>query len=382
MTCSFPNSPTTWPEAGYKLLKSCASLPKLTNIERNVFFDAASLRQNDRYFDRRLDVVVTLTKRGRDVEACESSIVPFLLTSLESCFKASDDISKLSRKSSGKRNGAKPSQEIDNLIHIFQYTNDICRFNAKIFTDDYLDLLLRRVVTICQSTTQESDVENGIKLFDIIITYVHVPRKTLRPCLEVLCAIHKQIPSLQGQAWGTLSNLFKSHVGQAAISSLLHTLLDGPAGMNQDAASRKSKQFSLYRGSIQVLQVLLFENGRNELPKVPMSLLFPALKASIKEPHQSQEDIVISLINTVLAQDSLRDLLLADTDLRDLLDIIQTSAEREDDRLRAKLPGATNGSNAANTELKSTSLSREISPLNHRTCSTAVIFPSTHVPRC
>ncbi len=366
-------------EAGYKLLKSCASLPKLTNIERNVFFDAASLRQNDRYFDRRLDVVVTLTKRGRDVEACEASIIPFLLASLDTCFKASDVISKQSRKTHSKRNGAKASHEIENLIHIFQYTNDICRFNAKVFTDDYLDLLLRRIVTICQSTTQESDVENCIKLFDTIITYIHVPRKTLRPCLEVLCAIHKQIPSLQEQAWSTLSNLFRSHVGQAAISSLLHTLLDGPDGMNQDVATRKSKQFSLYRGTIQVLQVLLFEDGRNELPRVPMSLLFPALKASIKEPHQSQEDIVITLINTVLAQDSMRDMLLADSDLSDLLDIIRTCAERDDDRLRAKVQGATNGLNATNAEAKAETLSRETSPLSHGTCCTPMMFPNTYI---
>ena len=346
-------------EAGYKLLKSCASLPKLTSIERNVFFDAASLRTNDRYFSRRLDVVVTLTKRGRDVEACEALIAPFILTSLDTCFKASDDVSKLSRKSSGKRSGARPSPETENLAHMFQFAIDICRFNAKIFTDDYLDLLLRRAVTICQSTTQECDMDNCIKLFDTIITYVHVPVKSLRPCLEVLCAIHKQILSLQQQAWATLSNLFKSHVGQAAISSLLHTLLDGPTTVNQEASTRKSKQFSLYRGTIQILQVLLTEDGRNDLPKVPMSLLLPALKASIKEAHQNQEEIVLSLIDSVLTQQSTRDLLLAETDLSDLVDIIHTCAERNEDRRRAKLRGASEGLSVANKRPTKASPTRE-----------------------
>ncbi|KAH7371993.1 hypothetical protein BKA66DRAFT_443779 [Pyrenochaeta sp. MPI-SDFR-AT-0127] len=331
-----PEQPDEVAEAGYKLLKSSVSLPKLTIIERNVFFDAASLRKNDRFFDKRLDVVVTLTKGGRDIEACESSIVPFILTSLDICFKASSDASKAHRKSNGKRSVVHPSHETENMAQMIQYAIDVCKFNAKIFTDDDLDLLLRRVVNICQSTTQASDMADCIKLFDTVITYVHVPMKTLQSCLEVLCAIHKLVPSLQAESWNTLCNLFKSHVGQAAISLLLHILLDGPTQTNLDTPEQKSRQLKLYRGTIQVLQLLLFEEGRNELPKVPMSLLFPALKASLHEPHHTQEEMVISLINAVLAQESMRDLLLAEIDLSDLLDIIRTCAERDDDRLRAK----------------------------------------------
>ncbi|KAJ4369610.1 Tuberous sclerosis 2-like protein [Neocucurbitaria cava] len=337
-------------DAGYKLLKSCASLSDLSTIERNVFFDAASLRKSDSSFHKRLDIVAELTRGGRDIEACESSIVPFLLTSLDTCFQASRDASNVNRKTHSKRSIDKPLQETENLALMFQYVTDICKFNAKIFTDDDLDLLLRRAVFICQNTTQESDIKNCIKLFDTIITFVHVPKQSLRPCLEVLCAIHKQMFSLQQQTWNTLSNLFKSHVGQAAISCLLHALLDTPEQESLHESSRKSKQHNLYRGTIQVLQLLLFEDGRNELPKVPMSLLFPALKASIKEPHHTQEEIVISLIDTVLAQDSMRDLLLAETDLSDLLDIIRICAERDDNRLRAKGTKTADSSNAVKTE--------------------------------
>ncbi|OAL55193.1 hypothetical protein IQ07DRAFT_675551 [Pyrenochaeta sp. DS3sAY3a] len=328
-------------QVGYQLLKGCVSLPKLSTIERNIFFDAASLRKNDRFFDKRLDIVATLTKGGRDIEACEAAIIPFLLTSLDTCFKACGNASKVNRKANGKRSVASPLQETENLANIFQYTVDICKFNGKAFTNDDLDQLLRHTVSICEHTTQESDMANCIKLFDTIITFVHIPAQSLRPCLDVLCAIHKQIAALQEQTWSTLGNLFRSHVGQAAISSLLHTLLDGPTRDNTEESSRKSRKFSLYRGTILVLQRLLFEDGRNELPKVPMSLLFLALKASVKEPHHTQEEIVVELINTVLEQQSMRDLLFAESDLSDLLDIIRTCAERDDDRLRAKLNGMT-----------------------------------------
>lgn len=331
-----PEQPDEVAEAGYKLLQSCASMNKLTTIERNVFFDAASLRKNDRYFGKRLQVVAALTKGGRDIEACESSIVPFIITSLDACFKASLESSNTNRKANGKRNVDKPTQENLNLARLFEFANDVCKFNARILTDDDLETLLRQAMAICQETTQASDMENAIRLFDTIITYLHVPKGVLKLCVEVLCAIHRQIAPLQEQTWNTLSNLFKSHVGGAAISSLLHTLLEGP--------TRKERQHSMFRGTLQVIQALLVEDGRSGLPKVPMSLLFPALKASIKEPHQSHEEFVINLIDVILSKDNLRELLLNETDLGDLIEVIATCAERNDNRHRAKGIGTTGSS--------------------------------------
>jgi hypothetical protein len=90
---------------------------------------------------------------------------------------------------------------------------------------------------------------------------------------------------------------------------------------------------------MQVLQKLVIEDGQSELPKVPMSLIFPALKASIKEPHATQEEFVINLIDSILSQDTMRHDLLAEVDLTDMLEIIRICAERDDDRLRAQMTG-------------------------------------------
>jgi hypothetical protein len=149
--------------------------------------------------------------------------------------------------------------------------------------------------------------------------------------LEVLCSIHRQLADLQEQTWNTLSNLFKSHFGQAAVSALLHTLLDG--------SNRATHQYSYYRGAIQVLQLLLLEDGRAGLPKVPMSVLIPALKASIKDEHATQEAFVLSLIAAVLAEERIRLILLRETNWRDLLDIIRICSGRDDIREAAKSAG-------------------------------------------
>ncbi|KAF9701970.1 hypothetical protein EKO04_000185 [Ascochyta lentis] len=326
-------------EAGYKLLKSISLDPKLTPVERTIIFDAAAYRRTTRCFQWRLDIVSTLTNGGKNIAACESAIVPFILNALDACFRASRDAFNSNRKASGKRSLDNPLPETENLGRIFQYATDVCKFNARILTDNNLEQILERAMHICQNTTQQVDMENCIKLFDTIITYVHVPTNALKPSLEVLCAIHRQILGLQDQTWNTLSNLFKSHIGQAAIMSLLHTLRDGP--------SIKNRQSSLYRGTMQVLQLLVLKDGQGELPKVPMSLIFSALKASIKEPHATQEEFVIDLVDSILAQDTMTDALLAEADLTDMLDIVRVCAERDEDRFRARMAGSAEIPNAS-----------------------------------
>lgn len=321
-----PEQPDDVAEAGYKLLQSCVALPKLAALERNVFFDAASLRKHDGSFDRRLDIIATLTKGGRDIEACESSLPHFILTSFDLCFKHSIDAYRAHRKAGGgKKRADQHLQELANMERLFHYTVDVCKFNSKVFSEDDLRLLLNKVIVVCQETTQAADIVNSIKLFDTVITYVHIPKASLRPCLEILCAIHRQLPDMQEHTWSTLSNLFKSHVGHAAIHALLRTLIDGPI--------RKSRESSAYRGTIQVLEHLLVDHGRNGLPPVPMSLLLPALEASIKKPHKSQEETVVDLIYAILAEDRLKQLLLAEANWIHVLDIISTCAERDDERV-------------------------------------------------
>ncbi|KAF2791349.1 tuberin [Melanomma pulvis-pyrius CBS 109.77] len=319
-----PEQPDEAAAAGYKLLKGCVSLPDLTPVERNVFFSAASLRKADSSFHLRLDIVSTLTDGGKNIEACESSLATFVLSSLDVRFKESRHAYKAARKANPKKKIDLPTKEGEDLARLFHYTTEISRFNSKIFSEDDLEQLLIKTMAICQETEQHSDIQNAIKLFDVVVTYIYVPSQILKPFLEVLCIIHRQLGNLQEQAWSTLSNLFKSHVGQAAVSALLDTLHHGPY--------RKSRQFPVYRGVIQILQRLLLEDGRNGLPAVSVSLLLPALKSSIHGEHESQEEFVVDLVHTILAEERMRELLRNETDWNVLIDIIYICVGRDDSR--------------------------------------------------
>ncbi|KAF2826546.1 hypothetical protein CC86DRAFT_446228 [Ophiobolus disseminans] len=369
-----PEQPDDVAEVGYKLLESCVSWPKLSAIERSIFFDAASLRKSDGCFGQRLQIVNVLTKRGRDIEACESSIVPFIISSLDASYKANCEAGA-NQKGSDKRKADKPTQEADNFARLMQYAIDICKFNAKTLTDDDLELLLGRAVTICQETRNISDVEHCIKLFDTAITYVHVPQHAIRPCVEVLCTVHGLISAtdaVRSQAWATLRNMFHSHVGGVAVVALLQTLLQGPLHVT-------ARPHNILRGTYKVLQVLLLDDGHSGLPSVPISLLCPAVKASIKASYPAQDDLVTGLLDTVLSQQSLRDRLLGETDIDDLLDIICTCAGRNDDR-RASIKVSGNALSNAVKILDDKSVSTQNPELliNRSVASAPQVSFSTH----
>ncbi|ORY03576.1 hypothetical protein BCR34DRAFT_605193 [Clohesyomyces aquaticus] len=327
-------------QAGFTLLKSCTALDHLTPLERNVFFKAAALR-DDEHFDLRLQVMVSLTQDGRNIEAFEPLLASFVLAALEPCFKQSREARKSHaktsvdqlaqegqpRKSQGKTSVDPLGQDSKTIARMFQYAINVTKFNSKIFCEDDLEVLLASVMRICEKTDQRRDIEYSIKLFDTIITYVYVPPSSLQPCLEVLCAVHR-LKGLKDQTWNTLSNLFKSHVGQAAVSALLRTLRKGPL--------QESFRDNKLRGSIDILEKLLLEDGQNGLPQVPVSLLVPALKSSILLENQGQEEYVLGLVEKILAEEKLRSLLLSEADWTDLIHIIRICAEREDRRKAPK----------------------------------------------
>lgn len=307
-------------QAGYALLKSCVQLPDLTPVERSVFFKAISRSQNCKDFDLRFEVLHELTNGGRNVEAFESYVAPLITTSLDSCFKAVREARKAKKQ---KRSGPTLKEDGD-LAQLFQYTIDITRFNSKVFKEEDVELLLKQVMGICKETTQEADIEQSIRIFDALITYTHIPTRSLKPCLEVLCDVHRQLSSLKEPTWSSLSNLFRSHVGQSSISALLSILFDNPS------APGRSK--NIPRGAVHVLQQLVLQDGCEGLPKVPISLLLPALKVSLAVDHRKHETDVIRFIATILEERKLTRLLLEEDDWSDLVAILDKCAQRSEAR--------------------------------------------------
>jgi hypothetical protein len=105
------------------------------------------------------------------------------------------------------------------------------------------------------------------------------------------------------------------------VSALLEILRDDP-----NPAGRRR---NIPRGVVHVLQRLLLFNGAENLPTVPISLLLPALKASLAVDYVKHDADVIGLIVLILSDRKLTELLLKEDDWSDLVSILDTCAHRD-----------------------------------------------------
>ncbi|KAF2491678.1 hypothetical protein BU16DRAFT_125532 [Lophium mytilinum] len=305
-------------EAAYSLLTSCVELPDLSPMERHIFFKAISSGRSPKNCDLRLQAMLELTIGGRNVEAFEPLVAPFVTKSLDTCFK----LAREARRTRKQKRAGPTLKEDETLSRMFQYIVDITKFNSKVFKEEDVDLLLTQTMAICKETTQESDIDQAIRIFDTLITYTHIPVQSLKPCLEVLCDVHRQLTNLQDPTWSSLSNLFKSHVGQASVTALL--------GILRDAPNPLGRRRNIPRGVVHVLQKLLLYNGADSLPKVPVSLLLSSLKVSLAVNYPKHDADVVGLIATIVTDTTLTQLLLKETDWSDLVSIVDTCAHREE----------------------------------------------------
>ncbi len=304
--------------AGYRLLAACVRQPALTSLERSTFFEAISDPENEEDFDVRFDILADLTNNGKNAEAIERDIGSFLAKSLESCFENVVRARKRERNS-GSKPDAKLKEELT-LTRLFSYIVDFTKFNSKILTEDDVTDLLEQVLSICKRTTSEADIERAIRTIDALLTYTYVPEAALRSSIEVLCDVFRQLKGLKQRTWSTLSNLFGSHLGQLAVSELLNIVRE-----DHDHA-----HLNIVRGAVHVLQRLVILNGAEGLPRVAMSLVFPALLESLNMDHKKLEADVLQFVVAVLADGNLTRSLLEEDDWSYLSELLIRYSQSSD----------------------------------------------------
>ncbi|KAF2755114.1 hypothetical protein EJ05DRAFT_513429 [Pseudovirgaria hyperparasitica] len=300
--------------AGYTLLQSCVKVSELSPLERSIFFKAIARNRTKSDFDLRIQSLVDLTHGGRNVESFEGSVAQFLGTSLTDCFARDKDTRRENRKrKDGPLTNAdnRPDDELDRM---FQFVIDVVRFNSKIFREQDIALLLHQIVKICRKTARSQDVEKSVTLFDMLVTYTQIPAESLRPCLELFCDVYRQLKDVQDLTWRALSNLLKSHAGPSAVTALLQIL--------RDIRIAQGAQKNVSRGAIRVVQRLLIADGSDGLPKLYLSDVFPALKASLIVEHRRLESDILELVSFILTDQFLTSQLLKEDDWSDLVEVL------------------------------------------------------------
>lgn len=304
-----PGSSEESSRAGYTLLATCCTLPDIAPSERDAFFWAISTEDDQRSVDLRIQALRALTAEGRNVETMEVTVAPLIIRALDEAFETA---SKARRKRRSNKSDS-PLIEDSNFDSIFQFITNLTKFNSKVYQDTDIERLIDVVVVICGKTGKESDLEQSIGIFDVLITYTHIPHQSLKPCIEVLGNVYCQLASLQDQTWRALREMFRSHIGQSSVAALLEILHENP--------THPVPKKEVIRGAVKVLQRLVELDGNDDLPTVSLSLVLPALKAALAVDSLRLPADVMQLVHNVLTDTLLTKTLLAEDDWTDLCEI-------------------------------------------------------------
>ena len=286
----------------YSLLASCVRQTGLSPTERNLFFRTIASHVDDQNFSNNLEILILLTRNGKNVQAVDTMLGAFLITLLKKSFHIIN-ISRNSRrkgKTSNFQGHFNGNKEEDILWPMLLYVNNIIRFNSKIFKEEDTNSLFTELLLICEKTTSEAIMQNAILTIESIITYAYIPKQILASCLRVLCDVYRQVQNLRESTWATLNKIFGSHFGQLAVSELLDTLRHA----NEDI------DINVLCGELHVLQRIVIDNGLNGLPLVPIKILLPSLANVTTIEHERIDVDILDFVFAILEDEKLIQLLI------------------------------------------------------------------------
>ncbi|CAM1508373.1 Fc.00g052210.m01.CDS01 [Cosmosporella sp. VM-42] len=277
-----PAKSVTARTAGWELLTECVKHASSTDLERKEYFMTLSAPANPEDFHLQLAALVDLTNRGRVLTGFDYELVPLLTVWLQQSY---DAVRVARRNASQAARGSKGSAktravalgEEKNLAQLFAFLIDVIKFSFNNADEAAVSGLIDKLLAICVSTSVEDDLRSSISVIDTIVTFGSIPDEKLKGCVQVLSSIFCLVGNLQKDAWHTLSNLCKSHNGQATVRILLDILRNNPTdGVKERDVNRE------IRGALAVFQKLLSKSKEKGYPAVPYALLADGLSAVVK----------------------------------------------------------------------------------------------------
>lgn len=285
--------------AGWKLLTECVKHQASSDLERKEYFQTLSAPANPDDFRLQLESLIELTKGGRTVSGFDYELMPLLTTLLRTSYEAARAVRR--NTDSNDPNASKNSipddelEESQNLKQLFVFIHDVVKFSFNSIDGAALDALIDNIVYICSSTLDESDLQSCITILDAIVTFGSIPNDKLKDCVITLGSIFCVVTTLQKQSWHTLSNLCKSHNGQATVRILLDALRD-PSTHSLDESTRNRE----IRGALAVLQKLLSKTAEKGYPPVPFALLVDGMASTLQMTKSiSVCSSILKLLNSI-----------------------------------------------------------------------------------
>ncbi|KAH9909770.1 hypothetical protein F4778DRAFT_13419 [Xylariomycetidae sp. FL2044] len=310
--------------AGWELLAECVKHPSSTDLERKEYFQTISAEANPEDFHLQLATLTDLTKHGRDVSGFDYDVFPILSSWLESTFESVRAARNAAKKQGSRTKGKVATNAEDrNLFELFAFIRDVIKFNFSVADDAAAEAMIGALLSICMNTSVEDDLRACISVLNAIVTFGTLPADRLKSCISVLCSIHCLVPSLQKDAWHTISILCRSHNDHATVGLLLEMLGSAPAEVNKNGGNRVT------RGVLSVLLKLVSKSAEKGYPVVSYALLVDGLAKAVKSASYWRiQTEILRLTNSLLcdAQGNVNHILI-DEDWTSLFDVALTCSE-------------------------------------------------------
>ncbi|XDG02109.1 hypothetical protein ABKA04_001724 [Annulohypoxylon sp. FPYF3050] len=319
-----PTNPRATRFSGWELLRECVKHASSTDLERNEYFQTISAEANPEDFYLQLGALVDLTNHARNLSGFDYDVFPLLSKWLEEAFDAVRTARGNAKKQGSRMKGKSlVTGEDRNFADLFSFINDVIKFNFNVADDDAAKVLIDKLLDICMNTSVEEDLQACIGVMDAIVTFGVIPGDKLKSCVHVLCSIHCLVPSLQKDAWHTISILCRSHNGHTTVRLLLDVLASLP-----ENADKKKEVVREVRGALSVLTKLVSKSFEKGYPAVPYALLVDGLSTVVKATSAWKIHLDILRLTNALFCDSQGNVnsMLADEDWTPVFDVAVTCA--------------------------------------------------------
>ncbi|KAF3069080.1 Tuberous sclerosis 2 protein like protein [Daldinia childiae] len=314
-----PTNPKTVRYSGWELLRECVKHTSSTDLERNEYFQTISAEANPEDFHLQLAALVDLTNHARNLSGFDYDVFPLLSRWLEEAFEAVRAARGAAKKQGSRMKGkALVTGEDRNFTDLFSFITDVIKFNFNVADDDAAEVLIEKLLDICMNTSVEEDLQACIGIMDAIVTFGAIPADKLKSCVHVLCSIHCLVPSLQKDAWHTMSMLCRSHNGHTTVRLLLDVLASLP-----ENADKKKEVVREVRGALSVLTKLVSKSSEKGYPAVPYALLVDGLSTVVHATSAWKIHLDILRLTNSLFCDSQGNInnMLADEDWTPVFDV-------------------------------------------------------------
>ena len=301
-------------DAIYDLFLACVKQKTLSPGLKRFFFSSIPRTRSQPAFSQRFNILSEITEHARNLADIEIGIMPLLVSLLDNCYEFRKQKKDKDQTISAERD----------LLCMFGFIVDALKYNAKIFSDPDLELLIKHLLNIWHSTSVPTHIKKTLETINALITYSHLPKSYFRRCIEALCGTFCNVSGLKADVWKVAHNLLNSHLESNTLNALTSIM--------KDNALEPESNSTIIRGAVQILREMIKSSDVEYVTPVNLPKYISAARQSLECNSTRLPNDILQLILELVASDDAPALLFNDKTWTNVSEILPLCAETSSSR--------------------------------------------------